>query len=200
VTQSINFTATNTPVDGTTIVTSASVSTDLLALITDYNLLVGNNKLDSNAVTDSVVSATANIKTTKIDTTTAWLAQSLAWTGTSSNPAIGNGTLAASYFKIGRLVLCWITMTMGSTTTFGSGEWRWALPVTAASNSNYMCGSWTAFQNSSGKLFTGTSITYTTLLGALDYSNSTTRVGAGTPFTFAANDSLNIMFIYESAS
>lgn len=57
--QSITFTATNTPVDGTTILTSASVSSDLLALITDYNLTIGSNKIAQNAVLGAALGTAA---------------------------------------------------------------------------------------------------------------------------------------------
>lgn len=58
-TQTTNFTATNTPIDGTTVVTSASVSTDFLNLVNDYNLQVGSNKLADESVTSAKVAQTA---------------------------------------------------------------------------------------------------------------------------------------------
>lgn len=57
--QSITFTATNTPIDGTTILTSSSVSSDLLALITDYNLTIGSNKIAQGAVLGAAIGTAA---------------------------------------------------------------------------------------------------------------------------------------------
>lgn len=54
-TQTTSFTATNTPIDGISTVTAASVSSDLLALIADYNLLIGNNKLAAGSVTGTTI-------------------------------------------------------------------------------------------------------------------------------------------------
>jgi hypothetical protein len=53
------------------------------------------------------------------------------WTSTGTAPAIGNGTLAGRYTQIGKTVHAHIRMTCGSTTTYGTGEYSWALPVTA---------------------------------------------------------------------
>lgn len=53
------------------------------------------------------------------------------WTGSGGNPAIGNGTLDGVYSQVGKLVTFRIRIVMGSTTTFGTGNWSLSLPVTA---------------------------------------------------------------------
>lgn len=65
---------------------------------------------------------------------TAWTSYTPTWTGGSSNPALGNGTLVGRYVRIGRMITAIITLTSGSTTTYGSGTLSFALPFTAASN------------------------------------------------------------------
>lgn len=57
--QSINFVASNTPVNGVTYVTAEAVSTDLLNLINDYNLPVGQNKIAAGAVGGTELSTSA---------------------------------------------------------------------------------------------------------------------------------------------
>lgn len=59
-TQSINFSATNLPVAGTTI-QSAQVNTTLQNLINDYNLQIGSNKIASQAVLAASIGANSAI-------------------------------------------------------------------------------------------------------------------------------------------
>lgn len=58
------------------------------------------------------------------------------WTAPTTNPVIGNGTWAAEYCQINKLVIARYRLTMGSTTTYGTGAWRFALPVTASSSNS----------------------------------------------------------------
>lgn len=59
-----------------------------------------------------------------------FISYTTAWTGTGSNPALGNGTLSASYQVSGTYVEVSIALTIGSTTTMGSGFWYFSLPFT----------------------------------------------------------------------
>lgn len=51
------------------------------------------------------------------------------WTGSTTNPTIGNGTWEGKYIQAGKLVTFSINITMGSTTTYGTGNWQLAFPV-----------------------------------------------------------------------
>lgn len=63
----------------------------------------------------------------------AWQTYTPAWTGTGSNPAIGNGTITGRYIQAGKIVHGNVRIVMGSTTTFGSAGWIIGLPVAAQS-------------------------------------------------------------------
>lgn len=64
------------------------------------------------------------------------------WTGASSNPAIGNGTFTAKYKTLGgNLILYVAYIVTGTTTTYGSGTWRFGLPFNASSDGQFMTGS-----------------------------------------------------------
>lgn len=52
-----------------------------------------------------------------------------AWTATVTNPAIGNGTIAAKLRRRGTEIDYRGIIQFGTTTTFGAGEWRIALPA-----------------------------------------------------------------------
>ncbi|MFI1524925.1 hypothetical protein [Streptomyces griseus] len=61
-----------------------------------------------------------------------WTAYTPTWSGATTNPVIGNGTLTGRYMKIGRSCHLRIEMLAGSTTTYGSGGWSLSLPFAAA--------------------------------------------------------------------
>lgn len=60
-----------------------------------------------------------------------WTAYSPAWAGATTNPVIGNGTISGRYRQIGKTVDFQIIITMGSTTTYGTGAYTLTFPVTA---------------------------------------------------------------------
>ncbi|MBK6900124.1 MAG: hypothetical protein IPH09_12980, partial [bacterium] len=66
-----------------------------------------------------------------------------AWTGASSNPAIGNGAITCSYSRDGSVVTAFYSLSIGSSTTFGSGVWRFALPQ--MDNSSVVCAGGSGF-------------------------------------------------------
>jgi len=57
----------------------------------------------------------------------------LAWTGSTTNPVIGNGTITGRFTIIRNM--CYVNgyVMMGSTTTFGTGSYHFSLPITQAS-------------------------------------------------------------------
>jgi hypothetical protein len=73
------------------------------------------------------------LKTPLTDLQAAWTSYTPTWTASTTNPAIGNGTIAGAYTRIGKTVLFRVNITAGSTTTYGSGQYRISLPVTAGS-------------------------------------------------------------------
>ncbi|MEU9379994.1 hypothetical protein AB0D38_02840 [Streptomyces sp. NPDC048279] len=133
----------------------------------------------------------------------AWTAYTPAWTSTGTAPAIGNGSITGRYIKFGRTVICEINMTAGSTTTFGTGNYSWSLPVTAASSGMAVVGS---------SMFLGTD----RWNGSIVVSSAATTVGAFFPIsstntrsdflsnvrpeTLASGAQVRLTFVYEAAS
>lgn len=64
------------------------------------------------------------------------------------SPAIGNGTFACKYVRIGKIVICRFSITVGTTTSFGTGVVRFSIPV--ASVSHTKCGVGTAYFEDAG--------------------------------------------------
>lgn len=126
----------------------------------------------------------------------------LQWTAAVSNPVIGNGVILAKYIQVGKLVIYTGSITMGSSTTFGSSTWFVSLPVTpiatAAGNTTYP-GSCLLFDNSavSGRQ-SGTASIFTTTQVDF-YIGTGGQVTSAAPFTWATSDVLGWTLIYEAA-
>ena len=126
-----------------------------------------------------------------------WQSYTPTWTASTTNPSIGNGTLSGRYIQIGKLVYCQFKMVAGSTTTFGSGEWRFSYPISP--NTSYI------------DLQVGSSLLADAGVG---YYSGVTRYGGATfmtiivggvaihasaPFTWTNGDLLTVNIIYEAA-
>lgn len=125
------------------------------------------------------------------------------WLGSTTNPAIRNGTIEGRYCKIG--TLCFVTWntTFGSLTTFGSGSWIFKLPFPAnlpVNNANGMCGSAEAYMNGIFKigavLFAGNNEVAIVTDGQASFWNTST------PQAWAASNAYNFSFsvFYETVS
>ena len=82
-------------------------------------------------ISGSVV-ITGSLTVSGSNITSAWTAYTPTWTAASSNPAIGNGTIEGYYKVVGKTCFVRGNIAMGSTTTFGSGEWYVSMPFTAS--------------------------------------------------------------------
>jgi hypothetical protein len=133
----------------------------------------------------------------------AWSTYTPTWSSTGTAPALGNGTISGRYLKIGRTVLCYINLTFGSSTTYGSGNYNLSLPATAASSGIAVVGSahylntarWvgqivisSAASNCSAFFPAGTGDTRTNFMTA------------SLPETLASGGQLRLAFMYEAAS
>lgn len=61
----------------------------------------------------------------------AWTAYSPIWSASGTQPVPNNGALTGNHRLIGKLAHVRITLTIGSTTTIGSGVYRFSLPAAA---------------------------------------------------------------------
>lgn len=125
----------------------------------------------------------------------AWTTYTVAWTSSGTQPAIVNGTKEGRYIQVNKLVSVHIKLAMGSTTTFGTGQYFLSLPV-AARISNYpmacyMLDSGTA--NKAGIAFA------TSGLDTVAMVQNTTDVAATAPHTWAQNDQIHVFGFYEVA-
>jgi hypothetical protein len=131
-----------------------------------------------------------------------WTTYSPAWTASTTNPAIGDGTITGRYKAIGKTVFVSVKINMGTTTTYGSGTWRISLPVDAFSASSAIFP--TLFLDNGSNWFQGTS--YTEYGGSVSYvtpvwdkgATGSAAVDSVTPFTWVSTDSFSFAGSYES--
>lgn len=118
------------------------------------------------------------------------------WTGATTNPAIGNGTLSGHYSKRGRTVTVNLRLVCGSTTTFGSGGWFFSLPY-IPSTATPQTGSASILD--SGTLFyVGATQTLTdgTARCIVIPESSAAQADATRPMTWASGDELRATITY----
>ena len=130
-----------------------------------------------------------------------WQSYTVSWTAESTNPAIGNGTLAGRYVQIGKTVICSIALIMGSTTTYGSGNWKFSLPVTAKSSGLSYLGKW-VIVDAGTTYYEGNLILYGASANVdffIRNQNAVDKFNNTTPINWAANDQLMISIVYEVA-
>jgi hypothetical protein len=58
-----------------------------------------------------------------------WTSYTPTWNSTGTAPSLGNGTLQGLYLQVGKLVYVLINFKAGSTTTYGTGNWQFSLPL-----------------------------------------------------------------------
>jgi hypothetical protein len=124
------------------------------------------------------------------------------WVPTWTNGSIGNGAVGAAYVKVGQLITCWITLTMGTTSTFGGGgAWTFSLPLAAGNVNVNFYGVAQALDSSANTLYVAiASIAASGTTLTLNVGGVGTFFTSAVPFTWATSDTLNICVSYRAAA
>lgn len=205
--------------------TNKTLTTPTIASILNGGTLTvpsGGGVLVARTTTDTLTNKTLN--GTVIDTTSTvagiagtdiaagfgtFINYTPTWTASTTNPSLGNGTLTGRYLKIGKLVHVEFFWSPGSTSTFGSGAYSFALPVQASA-------SWTGVAVGTMRAQSGSQwIAADVLINASDtafsldtlfnqftagvWSATTSTWGSVTPKTWASGDVIQGSFWYEAA-
>lgn len=121
------------------------------------------------------------------------------WSCVTTAPALGNGTLTGRWRRPSGsdLIDVEIRFVGGSTSTYGSGDWKFSLPVAAASS---VVGAGAATLLNSGVLaYCATVSTFLTLTD-VNISSPTGGVASGVPFAWGTADELRLSYRYQPAS
>lgn len=134
----------------------------------------------------------------------AWTPYTPTWSSSAVAPVRNNGTLVAAYRQNLKSVEFYINLTMGSTTTYGSGTWRFTLPVTPKSGIRWMFGGGARDESAAGDY--GVRAWWQSSASALILGTPATTAGdsdrgvaATSPFAWANTDVLHINGTYEAA-
>lgn len=132
---------------------------------------------------------------------TGWTAYTPTWSAAGTAVSLGDGTVAGAYAQVGKTVHFWFKFVAGSTSTFGTGLYRWALPVTADTAQVARTGIGTAQINDTGTADYAAilRIESTTLCSALETSAANQYVGQLIPMTWANGDGIYASGTYEAA-
>ena len=133
----------------------------------------------------------------------AWTAYTPSWTAATTNPSLGNGSIEGRYISLGPMAWVRGRVVAGSTTTYGSGEYRISLPTSLQSASligNGIIGNiW--IRNSAGQDFHSFAIDSNTAYFVIRPGHSTFGGTASwsptTPFTFGNGDWMSWNLSYE---
>ena len=123
-----------------------------------------------------------------------------AWTAATTPPVLGNGTITGRFFRVGKLVYYQLVLTAGTTTTFGTGAWRFSLPV-AGSASFGATAQGIAADVSPANLYHINPRMDPTLALVIPYTNASPLVAVdlSNPITWATGDVLELNGLYEAA-
>ncbi len=124
------------------------------------------------------------------------------WTAQTTNPSLGNGSINGRYYRIGNVVTAFINLTMGSTTTYGSGTWWFSMPfawkVSPWANMPIGYGRYTDVGNQhyGGPVVIGDYAKVGCMAFPAAYPAYLNWVAYDVPFTWGKGDILEITFSY----
>lgn len=124
------------------------------------------------------------------------------WTATTTDPVIGDGSLGGFFVQTAKKVDVWIRIGMGSTTTFGVGDWSISLPIESGGVGFQQIGAVLCQDNSAAApeavgiaIVNNVATTFN-----MAVHGEVTKIGPTTPFTWADGDILNIHISYLMAA
>jgi hypothetical protein len=164
------------------------VGTDPSPIVGFYFVRQGDNQLDP----------WSHSRIITVEPVIKWTAYTPDWTSTGTAPSIGNGTLDGKYAQIGEgtdsIVLIKVALTWGSTTSGGTGDWRFSLPITAAGSLTFAA---SITEESVDNKVGVTKAIGTNTFEVIPEGGNVCSVSS--PFTWGTNDTLFVGGSYEAA-
>ena len=186
-------------VDSTNLITSyITARGDVSASrFTTTGIISGGSVTSPTISGNTLTASTLNLAGSQIDTL--WSSYGVSWTSSGTAPSIGNGSLTGFYKTIGKTVFVRVKLNWGTTTSGGTGDWRFSLPVNAQSPDGvqFPC----SILDNGLNWYTG--VVNGTYTGAVDKTSIITTtspsaaITATIPFTWGNLDSLVFNGSYE---
>lgn len=130
----------------------------------------------------------------------AFTAYTPVWTSTGTAIALGNGTIAGRFKRFGQWGFVRMTLTMGGTTTFGTGTYRFTLPAGwTLFDTTSILGDALVVDSSAPQFFVGVCKPASSTLVEVATHSAAAIVGATVPFTFATTDTIQLHMRVELA-
>lgn len=129
----------------------------------------------------------------------AYTAYTPVWASSGTAVALGNGTITGSYIQIGKHVQGTILLTMGSTTTYGTGNYTLTLPVAAAGGTLTPLGLVSAVDSGVATYTATALLSSSTTVQLNTVASPNTLITATVPFTFATADLIVVNFSYQAS-
>jgi hypothetical protein len=120
-----------------------------------------------------------------------------AWSSTGTQPALGDGTLTGFYLQSDKWIAMQTFLTIGSTSTFGTGFYQISLPKTPVRSGQLLIAQVLDSSASSIRWSGAACITSVGTVGMRISVSDGALVGATVPITFATGDQLIISGVYE---
>jgi hypothetical protein len=189
------------PTAGTEI-TAGLHSSNYSELQTLLNGGLDADNLEDGAVTTAKLAAGA-VTSAKIGVTTS--SYTPAWSSSGTQPSLGNGSVNGRYIQVGKLIFAYMSLTAGSTSTFGTGSYYLSLPVQAASTAMLWIGHGRLVDSGTATykltVYPGSSAgTVGIVVEVVSGSTITFNgVSATSPFTMTNGDFFELAVVYEAA-
>lgn len=131
-----------------------------------------------------------------------WIAYTPAWTASTTNPTIGNGTIDGAYMKVGRMVTVRARILVGTTTTAGTGTYFVSVPFasSAATPAQLVNALFTDASTANFHRYVGNLPTSSSILQFPTGDGTVAQWGAASPVAPANGDTFIISGTYEAAS
>jgi hypothetical protein len=110
------------------------------------------------------------------------------WFTSGVAPVLGNGTIAGRFRKVGLDTFIQVMLTMGTTTTYGTGFFAFDLAGTANAAATDALGSARLFDTSAGTHYSATCVVGAGVNFAKLLFGSSGEITGTVPFTFATGD------------
>lgn len=132
---------------------------------------------------------------------TTYTAYTPTWQTSGTAPSYGNAVIVARYLQVGKLVNAYGKIAFGSSTTYGTNQWFFALPVAPIANMSTL-GSLVARHSATGAIVTSVGdggSGQAAPLFASTFNGAENGFTNTQPFAWASGDSLEWDFTYEAA-